>query len=70
MSEYVDERVIPTRGRNATIMSVPMPHNETFKRSVIYNGSVIWNALEVEVRNIDTHEKFKYNRKQWLKSTI
>ena len=70
MSEYVDERVIPTRGRNATIMSVPMPHNETFKRSVIYNGSVIWNALDVEVRNIDTHEKFKYNRKQWLKSTI
>ena len=44
---------------DAPILYEPYPNNDSFRRSILYQGAIVWNALPVEERAIDTHTKFK-----------
>ena len=41
---------IGTRSRDAPLFTTKIPKNEAYKRSVLYNGAVEWNSLNVETR--------------------
>ena len=56
-------REIRTRAHDAPLFNVPIPRCEAFKRSIIYSGSVEWNSLGTEARNVDAFLPFKYHRK-------
>ena len=40
------------------VFDTKKPNNEKYKSNVFYNGAVKWNSLSVNVRNIQTYEKF------------
>ena len=62
--ELVDNRNIPTRQHDAPLYVVDFPHKETFKRSVKYSGSTVWNNLSPSVRSINNYEAFKAHQKR------
>ena len=66
-SDLVDKRDIRTRNHDAPVFHVVFPHNETFKRSVLYSGALTWNNLPVETRRIDSQLAFKSKQKRLLK---
>ena len=39
--------------------SVPQPHTEFYERSLSYSGSVLWNGLPLEVRQLTSSNIFK-----------
>ena len=45
---------------------VNFPKKELFKRSVLYSGAVVWNALPVETRLIDNVAAFKSEQKRLM----
>ena len=55
---YIDTMIVPLRRYDAPILLVYFPNNETFRRSIVYQGAIAWNALSVEERAIETHVKF------------
>ena len=59
-----DEREINNRQHDAPTFCLSFPHKETFKRSVLYSGAQVWNALPAHVRKIDDLHAFKANRKK------
>ena len=40
-------------------LAVPQPRNEFHKRSLSYSGSVLWNSLPLEVRQLTSPSIFK-----------
>ena len=38
---------------------VPQPRTEFYKRSISYSGSVLWNSLPLEVRQLTSPNLFK-----------
>ena len=62
--ELLNLREIRTRAHEAPLFNVPIPRCEAFKRSVVYSGSVAWNNLDVELRNMDLFLPFKFHRKK------
>ena len=60
---YTNILNIPLRRYDAPILYEPIPNNESFRRSILYQGAIVWNALPVEKRAIDTHTKFKFFKK-------
>ena len=40
-------------------LAVPQPRTEFYKRSLSYSGSVLWNGLPLEVRQLTSPSKFK-----------
>ena len=61
---------ITLRRYDALILYEPFPNNESFRRSILYQGAIVWNALPVEERAIDTHTKFKNFQKDKLLNNI
>ena len=61
-------REIRTRAHDAPLFSVTVPRCEAFKRSVSYFGSVAWNNLVPESRNIDRYLTFKYKQKFFVRA--
>ena len=59
----LNRREIRTRAHDAPLCIVPVPRCESFRRSVSYHGSTLWNSLNVNVRNIGNYQTFKLNRK-------
>ena len=57
-------REIRTRAHDGPLFNVPIPRCEAFKRSVVYFGSVEWNNLNAETRNMDAYLPFKFLRKK------
>ena len=62
----VDKRDIRTRAHDAPLFKVRVPKNEAYKRSVEYAGSLQWNGLPKEVRNINSFEVFKARQKMQM----
>ena len=67
--DIVNNRAIFTRAHDAVLFLTIKPRNETTKKSLIYRGAMLWNALSVDIRNIESYEDFKLNRKKWLGRT-
>ena len=61
--ELLNVREIRTRGHDAPLFNVPIPRREAFKRSIVYSGSVEWNSLGAEARNVDAFLPFKFHKK-------
>ena len=40
-------------------LAVPQPRTEFYKRSLSYSGSVLWNGLPLEVRQLTSPSIFK-----------
>ena len=40
-------------------LAVPQPRTEVYKRSLSYSGSVLWNGLPLEVRQLTSTSIFK-----------
>ena len=40
-------------------LAVPQPRTEFYKRSLSYSGSVLWNSLPLEVRQLTSPSIFK-----------
>ena len=67
---YVEIPIVPLRRYDAPILFVHFPNNESFRRSILYQGAIAWNALPVGERAIETHAKFKNFQKNRLLSNI
>ena len=61
-----DENNINTRLHDGPVFKVTHPNSEPIKRSVMYAGSIDWNNLDAETRNIDDIVKFKRVQKMWM----
>ena len=67
---YIDLPFIPLRRFDAPILFVHRPNNESFRRSILYQGAITWNVLPVEERAVETHTKFKNIQKNKLLNNI
>ena len=68
--ELLNLTQIRTRAHDAPLFKVKIPRYESFKRSVGYSGSVLWNNLAPDSRNIDTYLKFKNLQKNNMLSPL
>ena len=46
---------------NEYMLAVPQPRTEFYKRSLSYSGSVLWNGLPLEVRQLTSPSTFTEN---------
>ena len=56
-----------TRLHDAPVLNVPFRNNETYKKSIIFRGSTVWNSLPPDERNIPTFDSFKSMLKNKLR---
>ena len=59
-----------TRLHDGPVLNIPFPNNETFKKSIIFRGSTLWNSLTPIERNTPSFECFKSLLKQKLKDKV
>ena len=59
----LDAREIRTRAHDAPLFKVKVPKVEAYKRSIEYAGSLHWNSLSSDIRNIRVLEVFKAKQK-------
>ena len=64
-NKYVNNRNVRTRLHDAPVFITIKPNIEKYKNNVFYYGAVKWNNLPVNVRNIETYDKFKSTLKKW-----
>ena len=60
---------INTRLHDGPVFKVIHPNIETVKRSIWYGGSIEWNSLDADIRNIENHIQFKRVQKSWMLNT-
>ena len=60
---------INTRLHDGPVFKVIHPNVETVKRSVRYGGSLEWNSLDADIRNIVEPMQFKRIQKSWMLKT-
>ena len=60
---------INTRLHDGPVFKVIHPNIETVKRSIWYGGSIEWNSLDADIRNIENHIQFKRVKKSWMLNT-
>ena len=58
------------RRYEAPILHEIFPNNESFQRSILYQGAIAWNVLPIEERTIDNHLSFKNKQRNKLKQTL
>ena len=51
--------------RNQTDLRPPQCNREDKRRSIVYNGCIIWNSLPVNVRNIESIPSLKRATKRY-----
>ena len=56
---FCDNRNLPTRRFDATILKVPQFHKATSKKAVAYRGATSWNSLPPDIRRIPSKDAFK-----------
>ena len=66
----LNKKEIRTRAHDAPLYNVNVPRCEAFKRSVGYFGSVEWNKLRPDTRNIATLNAFKAHTKREMLSPL
>ena len=62
--EIINDNDIQTRSKSSKKFIVNKPNLEAYKRSIVYSGAVTWNSLNVETKNIQIYEAFKYHQKR------
>ena len=65
----IDIKRVNTRARDAPLFKVTFPNTLAFKRSVLHNGAMVWNALPPDTRNVDHYLLFKSQQLKWLNTT-
>ena len=66
MDKYVEIPAVPLRRYDTPILFVHFPNNESFRRSILFQGAIAWNTLPVVDRAVDSHTKFKSIQKNKL----
>ena len=64
--KYLDHTEGRTMLHDAPVLDIPFPNKELFKKSVIFRGSTMWNALPPQTRNIAMFDCFKTEMKEHL----
>ena len=59
-----------TRSVSDNMLSVPRPFSETYKRSFVYSGSIFWNSLPHDIRNVENIWSFKNKLKEYVFSSL
>ena len=59
-----NDDLIQTRSKSAKNVIVNKPNLEAYKRSIIYSGATAWNSLNLEMKNLEIFEVFKYHQKR------
>ena len=62
--DLLNRREIRTRAHDAPLFDTAIPRCEAFKRSVGYHGTVAWNNLPPDIRNISPYPHFKALQKR------
>ena len=62
-TSLLDNREIRTRAHDAPLFKVEVPRVESYKIAVRYAGSLQWNNLPANVRNIENSKLFKSKQK-------
>ena len=52
--------------RASADLVVPLPRTETLKRSLTYQGPLLWNGLPLSIRNNDDIQSFKRSAKCYI----
>ena len=65
-----NETLQSLRSTGALDFYTPRPHKETFKQSLIYSGTVIWNNLPDCLKNLETVDSFHRHCIKWMKSSL
>ena len=66
IDHFLDLNEGRARLHDAPALRVPFPNNETFRKSIVFRGSGLWNNLLVTERNIPTFDRFKNMLKEQL----
>lgn len=69
-SNYIDNRELITRYHDAPLFKIERPNCELYKQSIKYKGSIEWNNLDSNIRNIASYIAFKNYQKNWLTNTL
>ena len=67
---YRDNTQDRTRLHDGPVLIIPFPNNETFRKSIVFRGSTLWNNLPAETRYIPTFECFKSKMKKRLQEKL
>ena len=70
MAHLVDERDIRTRAHDAPMFIVDFPNLMAFKRAVKYAGSLQWNKLPSDIRNLASLDAFKQKQKDLMLQSV
>ena len=66
---YFQNRPLPEynlRSLSNAYLYVPFPHTESFKNSVQYSGTIIWNSLPSYIRESPNVDTFKRKCKHYI----
>ena len=67
LNKFVHNRPIcqyGLRSNSSHTLHVPFPHTESFKKSLQYSGSQLWNKLPLNIKESQTLSIFKFHCKQ------
>lgn len=56
-----------TRLHGGPVFSMDRPRSDYYRRSISYESRRLWNALPVDIRNIDDYNMFKLRIKRYYK---
>ena len=66
--EYLND--LMTRDNNRGSIIVPNTKLSLAKKSYCFRASVQWNCLPVEIRNIETKQRFKSELRKWILENV
>ena len=69
LQNYFQNRPLPEynlRSLSNEYLYVPFPHTESFKNSVQYSGTIIWNSLPSNIRELPNVDTFKRKCKHYI----
>ena len=64
--DIVNNRQVNTRAHDATLFVTHRWNSEKYKVNVYYKGALIWNAMTVPERCIETYDELKVSLKSQL----
>ena len=60
----LNQRNIRTRMHDAVVFETCKPVLEKYKKGTIYRGVIEWNGLDVNTRNLESYDEFKFLQKK------
>ena len=56
--------------RQDDTLMVPFPHREIFKKSLQFNGVLLWNSLPTELKEAPSYDNFKQKCKVYVRNNV